>query len=133
MGKLFLLLLVVLGAALYFPETRADLIARVEPVIEPALGPIRLRETQAELKKIAEDMSRHERLYDRVPTNPDMFRSWLYTQYVAPSNYEDAWGREFSYKIWPDSFAILSSGPDKTWNTPDDLSSARERVRPGRR
>ena len=133
MGRLFLLLLVVLGGALYFPETRANLIQTVGPIIEPALGPIRLRETQAELKKIAEDLQGHERFYDKVPTNPDMFRGWLYNQYAAPSNYQDSWGREFGYKVWPDSFAILSAGPDGTFNSPDDLRATKRRLRPGRR
>ncbi|MGI9625864.1 MAG: hypothetical protein ACR2QM_03435 [Longimicrobiales bacterium] len=133
MGKLFLFMLVVLGAALYFPDSRARLVSRVEPLIEPALAPIRLRETKSELKKIAQDLQGYERFYDKVPTNDDMFRNWLYNQYLAPSNYQDSWGREFGYRVWPDSFAIVSAGPDQNFMTADDMMVATRRNRPGRR
>lgn len=133
MGKLFLLALVVFGAALYFPETRARLIEKLDPVIQPALGPIRAGSTKEELRQIAQDLQGHERLYDRLPVNEELFRKWLYNQYAAPSNYQDSWGTEFGFRLWPDSFAVVSAGPDRTFNTGDDLSVTRARSRPARR
>lgn len=133
MGKLFLLALVVFGAALYFPETRARLIHRLDPIIQPALAPIRAGSTREELRQIAQDLQGHERLYDRLPANTELFRQWLYNQYVAPSNYQDSWGSEFGFAIFPDSFAVVSAGPDRSFNTGDDLRVTRPRARPGRR
>lgn len=133
MGKLFLLALVVFGAALYFPETRARLIERLDPIIQPALGPIRVGSTREELRQIAQDLQGHERLYDRLPVNDELFRQWLYNQYVAPSNYQDSWGSGFGFSLWPDSFAVLSAGPDRIFNTEDDLRVTRPRSRRGRR
>jgi hypothetical protein len=132
-GKLFLLALVVLGAGLYFPETRARLIDRLDPIIQPALAPIRAGSTREELRQIAQDLQGHERLYDRLPANAELFRQWLYNQYVAPSNYQDSWGSEFGFAIFPDSFSVVSAGPDRSFNTGDDLRVTRPRARKGRR
>lgn len=133
MGRLFVLALIALGAALYFPNTRATVIERLDPIIQPALGPLRVGSTKEELRQIANDLQGYERLYDKVPSNPDAFRQWLYSQYAAPSNYVDSWGTEFYFKIWPDSFGVVSAGPDRVPNTEDDLTVARPRSRPGRR
>ena len=131
MGKLFLLALVALGAALYFPDTRAKLIDKLDPVIQPALGPLRMASTREELRQIAQDLQGHERLTDKVPSNGEMFRKWLYDQYATPDNYQDSWGSEFRYKVSKDSFAVISPGPDRTPNTADDLSVSRARFRKG--
>lgn len=131
MGKLFLLFLVALGAALYFPDTRAKLIDRLDPVIQPALGPLRAGSTREELRQIAQDLQGYERLTDKVPTNGEAFRKWLYDQYATASNYQDSWGSEFRYRVSQDSFAVVSPGPDRTLNTGDDLSVSRVRFRKG--
>ncbi len=133
MGRLFVIALVAFGAALYFPETRASVIERLDPIIQPALGPIRVGSTKEELRQIAQDLQGYERLYDKVPSNPESFRQWLFSQYALPSNYQDSWGSEFFYKVWPDSFGVVSAGPDRAANTDDDLMVTRRRNRPGRR
>lgn len=128
MGRLFLLLMVVLGAALYFPESRERLINRVEPLLGPVLEPLHVSSTTEEMRQIARDLQEHERLYRRIPEDPTAFRSWMLDQYATETNYHDSWGRVYDYQLWPDSFAVRSDGPDGSPRTVDDLHVTRPRI-----
>lgn len=124
MGKLILIALVGLGAALYFPDTRASIMEQVVPAVEPALAPIRLRQTKGRLKTIAKDLTGYGRLYDKLPPDQEGFQRWLFGQYAAPSSYEDSWQQSFQYTLGGgEGFLVRSAGPDLTFGTEDDLTS----------
>ncbi len=128
MGRLFLLLMCVLGGALYFPETRVRLVERVEPLLGPVLSPLKISSTKDEMRYIARDLQEHERIYRKVPKDATSFQSWLMGRYAAEDNYLDSWGNVYEYQLWPDSFAIRSRGPDERVHTVDDLSENRGRI-----
>ena len=128
MGRLLLLLLVVLGGALYFPETRARLLDRVQPLTEPLMRPIKVGSTREELRQVGRDLAEVERRFGRIPRDRDAFRDWLYDQYATEENIRDSWGGVYGYQLWPDSFAIRSDGPDGTERTGDDIVVVRPRV-----
>ena len=44
----------------------------------------------------------------------------------------DAWGSTYQLKVWADSVAILSYGPDRTRQTEDDFQVSVPRQRSGR-
>ena len=127
MGRLFLLGLVALGAALYFPDTRAQLLDVAAPYVEPLVRPIKVSSTKEELRQISVDLAGSERLYGKMPRDAGAFQNWLHNQYATEDNTQDAWGGSYLYQLWPDSFAISSAGPDLTERTDDDLQVVRPR------
>ena len=54
--KLFLVLLLALGAALYFPDSRAWVLDKAKPVVDPMLRTA----TQSEMDKIVTAMQHHD-------------------------------------------------------------------------
>lgn len=116
--KLLLLLLVVLGAAVYFPESRAWILDHSRPVVNPILRTA----TESEMDKIVTDLKQHAR--ENLGRMPDtrQFEAWLEATYAAGGS-RDAWDSPYQLEdLRRDRrMRIRSWGPDRLRGTDDDL------------
>ena len=112
-----MILLVLLGlvAAMYFPDSRAVLMEKGEPVLRPMLR----WNAQSEMEKIALGIQSMENVENRVPAKGEWVK-WVEANYIGDAA-RDPWGQLYGYEIQPDSFAILSNGPDRIIKTEDDV------------
>jgi hypothetical protein len=126
MGKIFLVLVVALAAALYFDGSRAWLFERGKPLLDPYF----VMATRSEMEKIAQDLQIHEREnFGRLPDRRS-FEGWLDRQYAGGAAV-DSWGSHYEYTLGRDSFYLTSPGPDKLRATDDDIVEARHRTGTG--
>jgi hypothetical protein len=122
MGKLILLAIIALAAALYFPESRAVLIEKGEPVLRPLLE----WNAEREIEEIVSSLQRMEEVERRLPTASREYVRWLEENYTSDAA-TDPWGTVYGYELQKDSFAVISSGPDREMRTADDLRDVRIR------
>ncbi len=127
MFKLILFLLVALGASLYFPASRVVVLEKAQPVLNPVLR----WSTTGEMRKIVRELATHERSYDKLP-EPREFSAWLEAKYRGGPT-EDAWGNDYTLRVWPDSFAVISPGVDGERGGLDDIQVSERRVTTPRR
>lgn len=116
MGKLVLLAIVALAAGMAIPQTRPHILERAAPL----LYPVHKWQTESEMEQIAREISSFERTYYKLPVGRATFDEWLQRGFQDESQ-QDTWGTRYQMRVWPDSFAILSAGPDLEIETPDDL------------
>jgi hypothetical protein len=121
MFKFILALLVVLGAALYFPTSRALVVEYGGPLLNPAF---RLA-TRAEMGKISRDVQTYERETGTVP-EPRAFPTWLEGRYAGDATL-DSWGNTYVLVVRRGAFDIVSLGPDGRLGTSDDIVETRNR------
>jgi hypothetical protein len=121
MGKLFLLVILGLVAALYFPESRAVLFEKGAPVLRPMFE----WNAQSEMEKIAAGLQTMENVERRLPERREWVK-WLEENFTTDAA-TDAWGSVYGYELKEDSFAIVSNGPDRTLKTADDIRDVRIR------
>ncbi len=116
MGKLFLILVLLFGASLYFPQTRPVVLDWLAPVINPALT----WQTRGEMRQITRELQMLNREGQILPTPGQDFSEWMARNFQGGSS-RDAWGNEYSLVVWPDSLGVLSRGPDLELSTKDDM------------
>ena len=116
MGKIFLIAVVALLAGLAIPATRPKILEQIDPV----LYPIHKWQNESEMDQIARELLAFERTYYRLPTDRNGFPGWMEGQF-APESQADTWGTPYELRVWTDSLSIVSGGPDRTIDTPDDL------------
>lgn len=121
MGRLILLVILGLAAAMYFPDSRAALMEKGEPVLRPILEWNARREMEQIAAKIQDTEEEQQRLPDR--REYVKFLQDNFTDDVM----RDPWGNVYAYEIKPDSFAIISDGPDREYKTADDIRDVRLR------
>jgi hypothetical protein len=121
MFKLFLVLIVAIAAALYFPRSRAVVIRYGAPVLNPAFR----MATKSEMGKISRDVQVFERETGRLP-DTNNFPRWLEGRYAGDAG-QDSWGNTYVLVVRERSFDILSLGPDGSRGTPDDIVETRNR------
>jgi hypothetical protein len=121
MGKLFLLAILGLVAALYFPDSRAVLFEKGAPVLRPMFE----WNAQREMEEIITSLQTMENVERRLPERREWVK-WLDDHYTADAS-RDAWGQVYGYEVKDDSFAITSNGPDKILKTDDDIRDVRIR------
>jgi hypothetical protein len=121
MGKLFLLAIVGLAVALYFPDTRATVLEKGEPVLRPML----IWNAQREIEEIIRGLQQMENVERRLPEKREWVK-WLDERYVGNAA-RDAWGNVYQYEVMDDSFAVASNGPDREIQTEDDIRDVRVR------
>jgi hypothetical protein len=132
MGKLFLIAIIGLAAALYFPETRATVLEKGEPVLRPML----IWNAQREIEELIRGLQQMENVERRLPESRDWVK-WLDERYAGDAS-RDAWGNVYRYEATADSLAVISNGPDGVDKTADDIRDVRVRnwrakPRPGQR
>lgn len=122
MLRIFVILAVVLAAALYFPKSRAVVTKYAAPVLNPAF---RLA-TKAEMEKISRDVSTYEReTLGRMP-DANQFTAWLEGRYAGDAT-QDSWGNGYVLVIRREAYDIVSLGQDGSRGTSDDLIVTRPR------
>ena len=118
-----LILLGILGfvAALYCPDSRQAMKDRTMPLIEPVL----IWNAEREIEELSRIVRRDFRESYQLPETR-AWASWLATNFSGNAT-SDPWGRTYSYRAWPDSFAIRSDGPDRLFGTADAIRAVKRR------
>jgi hypothetical protein len=114
--KVVLILLVLLGAAFYFPQTRPVVVDTLAPVMNPVLT----WQTRGEMEGIVRELQTMSREGGDLPTPGESFDAWMLRNFMGGSK-TDAWGVNYTLRIWRDSIGIVSNGPDREIETPDDI------------
>ena len=124
-----LILLIVLGvvATYYFPDSRQA----IENAAGPVLVPIVRWSTRGEMAQVGDNVVAHEQLTDKLPDRRN-WSGWLDYRYPVDEMKQDPWGSRYQLRVWADSVAIVSVGPDRTGSTEDDFSVVTPRERRGR-
>jgi len=116
MFRFFLLIIFGFVAAMYFPDSRAMLLERGAPVIDPFLE----MATTSEMNRVANDLMAYRREnFGRLPDRRQ-FPTWLEDQYSGGAN-RDSWGNAYDYLPSRRDFELRSSGPDRVRGSADDL------------
>lgn len=124
MGKVVLTALILLGLSLAIPQTRPTVIEHSEPV----LYPVYMWQVKSEMERIGLEVTSFENQYYKLPTSASKFPGWLASRFKEEKARTDSWGTEYRFKIWPDSFGIISAGPDREHATEDDILHALPRL-----
>lgn len=128
MWKIFFILLILLGAALYFPQTRPVVVETLAPVMNPVLS----WQTKGEMKSIGRELETLRNQGSDLPTPGPSFQNWITREFMGGSR-KDAWGVNYTLQMWRDSVGIVSNGPDQAPGTSDDLRHLVAVPPPGRR
>ena len=121
MGKLILIMIVGLAAAMYFPDTRAVLLEKGEPVLRPVF----VWSAQREIDEIIRGVQQTENSERRLPERRKWVR-WVESRYAGNAS-RDPWGNLYQFEVQDDSFAVSSYGPDREMKTEDDIRDVRVR------
>jgi hypothetical protein len=121
--RIFLILILALGAASYFPRSRAVLRNFIAPVVDPLLR----QQSLQEMQRIASELGLRERENVNGLPEPRAFETWLSSR-VPGSLHRDAWSGAYALVVTSDSFFVTSPGPDGAAGTEDDLRVARARA-----
>ena len=116
MGKVILLLLVLLGASLYFPQTRPVVVDTFAPLLNPFLT----WQTEAEMDRVGRELQSLNRRGADLPKPGASFHSWMGSTFYGPDR-TDSWGIDYTLKVWQDSIGLVSNGPDLEIGTEDDI------------
>lgn len=129
-GKLLLIMVLALAAALYFPQTRPMVVERAMPLLNPAFR----WATNGEMEQIVRDLIGYEQTYLQFPSERGEFATWMSKRYQVESSTLDSWGNAYELRSSRASFTVVSAGPDGEFGTDDDLQRSAERPRiPSRR
>jgi len=116
LGKIFVILILAFGAALYFPKTRPVVLDTLAPLLNPVLA----WQTSGEMDQIARELQMINREGQALPEPGKEFQAWMGRNFQGGSD-QDSWGTSYSLKIWSDSVGIVSNGPDLELDTADDI------------
>ena len=127
MRRLLLLVVLWFAATYYFPDSRHWLTEVTKPVWTPAVK----WGTREEMKQVGLDVISHELSTGKLPDRRGWLE-WLDYRYPMDELKKDTWGSTYQLKVWADSVAIWSYGPDRTRQTEDDFQVSVPRQRRGR-
>ena len=121
MSRLILLVILGIVAAFCFPDSRAMLMDKGAPVINPFLR----MATGSEMDKVASDLMNYRmENFGRLPGRRQ-FPTWLDDQYSGGAN-RDSWGNAYEYTLRRRDFELRSYGPDRIRGTGDDIVVTRD-------
>lgn len=121
--------LVALGAALYFPGSRAMVLDATEPVLNPVFR----WSTRGEMRKIVRDLETLSQTGRPFPTDQDAFERWMDRTYRGITSTLDAWENTYVLRVSYDTFVVIAPGPDGEPDTADDVVLSGELDRSVRR
>ena len=116
MGKLTLVMLFGMAAALYFPDSRQSILDKAMPVLVPVLE----WSAKGEMQEIGRQVGLQDRLMHRLPDRRDWV-PYLEENFTGDAGL-DPWGSLYQFQAWRDSFAIISYGADRERSTDDDFA-----------
>ncbi|MBT8398506.1 MAG: hypothetical protein HKO65_09525 [Gemmatimonadetes bacterium] len=117
MYKIVFFLLILLGAALYFPQTRPVVVDTLEPVINPVF----IWQTKGEMDRIVRELQTVIEQGSTLPDPGERFNRWMERQFFGGAR-TDAWGGPYTLQLIRDELLVVSNGPDKEVGTADDLT-----------
>lgn len=124
MGKILIVLVVAVAAALYFEGSRAVILEKAKPVLDPYFE----MSTKSEIDKIMTDLLAFQRdNMNRIPDRRE-FPEWLDRQYAGGAD-RDAWGTPYMYELDRRTFGLRSAGRDRIMGTDDDVVETRTLLR----
>lgn len=124
MGKVILVLVAALAAAFFFEGPRGVILERAKPLLDPYF----VMSTGSEMEKIIVDLQAYQRdNMNRIPDRRE-FPSWLESQYAGGAD-RDAWGTPYQYVVGREEYSLRSAGPDRMFQTEDDIVEARRLLR----
>lgn len=124
MRKLVLLIVLWFAVTYYFPDSRTWL----ADVSRPLWVPMVKWNIREEMKQVGRDVLNHEITTGKLPDRR-AWLDWLEYRYPTEELRKDAWGSTYQLKVWADSVAIWSYGPDRIRNTEDDFEVVQPRER----
>jgi hypothetical protein len=113
MGKLILILLVVLGASMAIPTTRAKMVEAATPVMNKFKAKLVPDRLDALANELAARLKRGEGY-------PGDWSGWLRGNFSGVP--EDPWGNLYYLTTDRTGFTVGSNGPDGIAHTPDDIT-----------
>ena len=125
MAKVVVVAVLLFLASLSIPQTRPTVMA----YSEPALYPVLLWMSKSEMERIGGHLTSFENQYYKLPTSPAKFPDWMARVLKEDKERIDAWGTEYRLRIWPDSLAVVSAGPDREHGTDDDIQHSLLRLK----
>lgn len=124
MGKALLILVAAIAAALYFDGSRAVILEKAKPVLDPYFE----MSTKSEMDKIITDLQAYQRdNMNRIPDRRE-FPGWLERQYAGGAD-RDAWGTPYNYELERQTYGLRSAGADGIMGTDDDIVESRTLLR----
>lgn len=124
MGKLILVIILALILGLSFPTSRAVILERAQPMLNPAYRWM----TVQELNQIVVDLERHQETRGPLPTGRGEFDAWLNQRYPQPGSRRDSWGTRYGLRAVGERFEVVSAGPDREFDTEDDVIRDGQRI-----
>lgn len=124
MAKLILLIVLGVVSAYYFPDSRQA----IENAAKPLMAPIVKWTATGEMAQVGQHVVQHEAFSGKLPDRRD-WSGWLDWRYPVDDYKMDPWGSRYQLRVWADSVAIISLGPDRTRSTEDDFSVITPRPR----
>lgn len=116
MGKLIFIIIVLLGAGMAFPTTRAMMETKAAPVIDG----VKAKVVPGRLEAMADQLEARVGRGEKFPNN---WPGWLERDYSSSA--QDPWGNLYFLEIGRNDFTVGSAGPDGQEGTPDDIKLTR--------
>ena len=123
MANLIIVIIVGLGAAFYFPDSRAMLLDRFSFAADPLMEWV----TVQEMRRVRGDLARWDDRRRAFPTNRDL-PTWMRTHYKNDDTQYDAWFKPYWLVSNSRSFSVNSIGREGIKGTEYDLSISADRV-----
>ena len=120
MGKIILVLLVVLGAAVAIPSTRA----KIEDAAAPLMNSVRAKLVPRRLEALADQLESRMARGQGVPAS---WEGWLRRDFSGPEL--DPWGNQWFMETGRQGITVGSMGPDGARGTDDDITEQRRQAR----
>lgn len=124
MRKLVLLIVLWFVVTYYFPDSRL----MVKQWTRPLWVPVVEWNAKQEMQQVGRDVVDQEVKTGKLPDQRGWLQ-WLDYRYAMDEMKQDPWGSTYQLKVWADSIAIVSYGPDRTRNTADDFHVTVPRLR----
>lgn len=124
MRKLLLLIVLWFVVTYYFPDSRQ----MVKTWTRPLWVPVVEWNAKEEMHQVGQDVVNEEVKTGRLP-DQRRWLQWLDYRYAMDEMKQDPWGSTYQLKVWADSIAIVSYGPDRVRGTADDFHVTVPRLR----
>ena len=116
LGKIFLVIVVVLGIAMAVPSTRTTLVEKASPILNGVKAKLVPNRLEAMADQLAVRVNRGEGF-------PSSWESWLQRDFSGDP--KDPWGNLYYLQSGRRAFTVGSAGPDGVQGNEDDIKVTR--------